>query len=326
MKANNTAKPRRGLGRQPAWLLGLFSICLSVLGHAATSGVVGFYQVQIPQGNSLWVPGLVGLTLYEGAAATVSADVDGKALVTFSSPGWTGGEFTKHYAEPQSGTGSGLAIDILSNTTDTLKLNSTPAAAGLANGMVFIVRKHATLAGLLPDGGGFQPFADTISVFNTSGQQTNYFYSTVGSNWINTIGQDSGGVVIRPGQGIVIQVSTVRTVTLGKGEICHVKTTPTKVSVNPGVPNLLGPIIPLGGNTTLGSLGMVGSLQAFNDSVLTVSQGSLTLTGTYLSTGSAFINGQGQNSNNVALPSGSGVVVNVNAAKNITLSPVTVSP
>lgn len=295
---------------------------------ASTSAITGIYDLNIPSGNSAWVCGLVGADLYQSAAVTVTADVDGKALVTFDAPGWTVGAFPRHYAEPQSGTNQGLALDILSNTADTLKLDTTPAAAGLSSGMTFIVRKHATLAGLLPDGGGLIPFVDTISLFGSSGLQTTYFFNNGSNTWITVLGQDASNVIVRPGQGFVMQVGAAKTVTFGKGEICYLKTTPTRVRVHANVPNILGALNPLGGtSTTLGSFGVTTSLQIFNDSVVTLAPGSLSQTGTYLSAGSNLINsGTGQVSDGAAVPAGAGVVINVNAVKNINTAPVSVAP
>ncbi len=303
-------------------LVALSPACL----YAASSNVIGFYSVTVPAGNSAWVSGLVGPDVYEGAATSVVADVDGKALVTFASPGWSGGDFPLHYAEPLSGTSSGLAIDILSNTTDTLKLNATPAAAGLTNGMVFVVRKHATLKGLLPDGGGFAPFQDTIALFNSAGVQNTYFFNDGTSTWISILGADASNVVVRPGQGFIIQVAAQLTLTLGKGEVAYVKSTPTRITANAKVPNLVGALNPLSGSATLGTLGIVSNLEVFNDSVVTLNPGSLVQTGTFLSDGTNFINGLGGNANGVLLPVGSSVVVNVDAAKTVTLNPVTVAP
>lgn len=302
------------------------TLATSLPSFASSSGIVGFYQVQIPAGNSAWVSGLVGNTSYEGAAVTVTADVDGKAVLTFDSPGWTNGEFNRHYAEPQSGSGAGLALDILVNTANSLKLDSTPAAAGLVDGMTLIVRKHATLAGLLPDGGGFLPFNDSLSLFGPTGSQSTYFFNSATQKWISALGADASNVVIRPGQGFVVQLASPITLVLGKGEICHVKTTATKVRANANVPNLMGALNPLGTSTTLGALGIVGSLQAFNDSVVTLNPGSLAQTGTFLSNGANFINGSGQNATNTSLAAGASVVVNVDNAKNISLTPVTASP
>lgn len=295
---------------------------------AATSSIVGFYQINVPSGNSAWVCGLVGADLYVGEAVTVTADTDGKALVQFSSPNWTPNAYNLHYAEPQSGICSGLAINVLSNTTDTLKLDITPAAAGLTSGMTFALRKHATLAGLLPDGGGFAHLADTISLFGTNGLQTTYYFNAVTNQWITILGADASDVIVRPGQGFVIQMSTGKTVTLGKGDICHLKTTPTKIRVTANVPNIIGAMNPLGGaSTTLGSLGITSSLQAFNDSIVTLSPGALMQTGTYLSTGTFLVNsGTGQNSNSVPVAAGAGVVINVNTSKNVTVAPVSVAP
>ncbi len=303
-----------------------FALGLSLSAEASTSGIVGFYNLPLPAGNSAWVCGLVTTDSYQGAAASVTADTDGLALVQFSSPGWTVNEFNLHYAEPQSGAAAGLAIDILSNTSDTLKLNSTPAAAGLSSGMVFIVRKHATLAGLLPDGAGLVPLADSVSIFSAAGVQSTYTWNNFSSRWINGFGQNANNTVIRPGQGMGFQVSSAITITLGKGEVCHVKTTATKVKVNGNSVNLVGPLNPLGGTTTLSGLGMTSSMGTFSDSIVTLAQGTLNPSGTYLSNGSNLINGFGQNANNTSLPAGASVVVNVGSTKNISLAPVTPSP
>jgi len=299
---------------------------MASLSEAATSGIVGFYQVPIPVGNSAWVCGLVAKELYHAASVTVTADVDGKALVAFDAPGWTGGEFTLHYAEPASGSCAGLAIDILSNTATTLKLDTTPAAAGLSNGMVFTVRKHNTIAGLFPDGGGFLPLTDSVSLFSSTGAQQNYFYNSFNSTWITALGANANNVIIRPGQGMVIQATNPITLTLGKGEVCHVKTTPTKIKANATVPNFIGPLNPLGTTTTLSALGITSSLLPLNDSIVVLAPGAFNQTGTYLSTGANLINGLGQNANNVSLPAGASVVINVDTAKNMALSPITVSP
>lgn len=293
---------------------------------AATSQVIGSYPVTVPAGNSAWVSGLVTADVYQGAAVSVTADVDGKALVTFSSPGWTPSEFNRHYAEPQSGTTSGLAIDILSNTTDTLKLDTTPAAAGLTSGMVFIIRKHATLAGLMPTGGGLASMTDSLILFGSNGLQTAYFYNGTIQKWVDAIGTDSSNVIVRPGQGFVINATAPLTVTIGTGEACYVKGTTTRIKMNPNVPNLVGALNPLGTTTTLGSLGIVSTLQAFNDSLVTLTPGTLAQGGTYLSNGTNFINGLGQNATGTTLPAGASVVINVNTAKNVTVAPVTVGP
>ncbi len=70
---------------------------------ASSSSIVGWYSVTVLHGNSSWTCGLVCADFYKAASVTVSADVDGKTLVSFSSPGWAGGEFTRHHAEPLAG-------------------------------------------------------------------------------------------------------------------------------------------------------------------------------------------------------------------------------
>ncbi|MBX7207349.1 MAG: hypothetical protein K1X78_03465 [Verrucomicrobiaceae bacterium] len=307
-----------------ALLAGIFLPLPNAILQAATSQIVGTYPVSVPAGNSAWVSGLVTADLYEGAAVTVTADFDGKALVSFSAPGWTAGAFNRHYAEPQSGTSSGLAIDILSNTTDTLKLNTTPAAAGLTNGMIFVVRKHTTLGGLMPTGGGLAVMIDSLILFGTNGLQTSYFYN--GAGWTDSFGTDSNNVIVRPAQGFVIHATSPLTITVGSGEVAYVKSTATRIRANANVPNLMGALNPLGTTTTLGSLGITSSMQAFNDSLVTLTPGTLAQGGTYLSNGANLINGLGQNSTSVTLPAGASVVINVNTAKNMVLAPVPVGP
>ncbi len=292
-----------------------------------TSNISGYYHVSVPAGNSAWTCGLVCEEIYQGAAVTVTADLDGKALVSFSAPGWTGGEFTLHYLEPLSGASAGLAVDVLSNTADTIKLDVTPAEAGLTNGMIFLLRKHATLAGLLPDGGGFVPFNDSIGLIGSSGSQQIYFWNDTSGNWIDSTNADASNVVIRPGQGFVIQMGAGKSVTLGSGEVAYVKTTPTRIRATNGIPNLIGALNPLEAGTTLAGLGVTASLAAFNDSLVTLGAGSLAQTGTYLSDGSNLVDSSNlANSNSVALPAGTSVVINVDAAKNINLEPVSVDP
>ena len=307
--------------------------CLAILVggtvcYGATSSITGFYSVAVPQGNSAWVCGLVAADDFEGDAISVAADSgDGKALVTFNAPSWTADQFVGWYAEPQSGTSAGLAIDVISNTTDTLKLEAIPASAGLSAGTAFVLRRHATLGGIMPLGGGFAPLQDSISLFDASGHQQSYMYSNVSNTWIDASLADATDVVIRPGQGFVIFASNAFTLTLGKtGIVQYVKQTPTQIKANAGVPNLAGALNPLSTATSLGALGVTGSLQAFNDSLVTLTPGTLAQGGTYLSNGTNLINGTGQSAAGTPLPAGASVVINVDAAKAVTLAPVPVSP
>ena len=293
---------------------------------AATSGIVGFYNITVPSGNSAWVCGLVTDNSYEGAALAVSADVDGKALVQFSAPGWTVNEFNLHYAEPQTGASSGLAMDVLSNTADTLKLN-VPAAQ-VSAGMVFVVRKHSTLGGMLPDGGGFQPFVDSIALHGTGGHRT-YIFNSFTQTWVTLSGGvNSNNVIVRPGEGFVIQMVTGKTVMLGKGEVCYLKTTPTKIVVHPNVVNLIGQMNPLAGQTTtLNSLGLAGTMAAFQDAVIPLTAGSLSQGGTFVSTGSGLVNlSNGQRGSAVTVGAGAGVVLTTSMQKTVQLTPVSVTP
>jgi hypothetical protein len=247
-------------------------------------------------------------------------------VLTFNGVDWTPGTFPLHCAEPQSGFCAGLAFDVLSHTSNSLTLHTTPSAGGLTSGLTLKVRKHCTLGTLLPDGGGLVPLVDSISLFSSTGSQTPYFFNSALNRWVDGEGNDKNNVIIPPGRGMVIYSSQARTLMLGHGEVCYVKTTPTKVSVSSRVPQIVGPINPLSANTTLAALGLTGTLQIFNDSLVILEPGTLAQRGTYLYTGTGLINGLGQNADNVVLPTGAGVVINVDSAKNINLNAVQVQP
>ena len=122
-------------------------------------------------------------------------------------------------------------------------------------------------------------------------------------------------------------MSAGKTITLGNGEVAYVKTTPTKIRAANGIPNLIGALNPLTATTTLGGLGVTSSLAPYNDSVGTLAPGTLAPAGTYLSDATDLRNASNfANSNSVALPGGSSVVISVDAAKNINLTPVSVAP
>ena len=307
-----------------SWAFGLMA--LSTIAEAATSDIVGFYPINLPQGNSAWVCGLVAQDEFVGTASDVTTDGQGRAVVHFAGEDWPPGTFALHCAEPQSGVCAGLGFDVLAQSQNSLTLNTTPSAGGLTAGMTFSVRKHCTLGGLLPDGGGLIPLVDSITLFSSTGSQTPYFFNSTLNRWVDGEGNDRHDTVIPPARGMVIYSSQARTVMFGHGTVCYVKTSPSKVAVAASVPNIVGPINPISASTTLGALGLTGTLQIFNDSVVILDPGALTQRGTYLYTGTSLIDGRGQNANNVVLPTGAGMVINVDAAKNINLNAVQVQP
>jgi hypothetical protein len=290
--------------------------------------VVGFYSVSLPVGNSPWVCGLVTADLYQSEILSVTADTDGKALVTFDAPDFTAGVFDLHYAEPLSGSAAGLAIDILSNTTDTIKLDATPTEAGVSAGTIMVIRKHATLGSLFPGGGGFASLDDSISLRDATGKQFTYLWNGITSKWISGTINDANNVLVRPGQGMIIQVSTAKNIVLGNGDVCHVKTTPTRVQLiaNNKI-NIVGPLNPTASDYTLGTLNIVSALSPLDDSlVILKSNGSLKQDGTYLNYQGSFIDGLGNNANSTVVPAGSSFILNVSSAKTVSLPPTVVSP
>jgi hypothetical protein len=309
-----------------ALVLMALCLCPASEARAATSGVVGFYHLNVPSGNSAWVCGLVTADLYQGAVTSITADVDGKALVSFASPGWTPGSFARHYAEPLTGTVSGLAIDVLSNTANTLKLDMTPAALGIGVGAEVVLRKHVTLGLLFADGGGLEPFGDTVGIISTAGIQSGYLWSNISNTWINGLGANANNTVIRPGQGMVIQVGAAKTLLFGTGEVCHVKTTPTRVIARPAMPNFLGPINPTSSGFSLGALGLTSVFDEYNDGVALLTPGSLAQSGGYLSNGTIMIDGLGATANGVPLLPAASFVIGMNTQKTLLLPATVVSP
>jgi hypothetical protein len=289
--------------------------------QAATSGIVGYYPLTLPAGNSCWVCGLVTADEYQSAITGVTADVDGKALITFSAPGWTPGQFSLHYAEPLSGIREGLAIDILSNTADTLKLDITPTESGITAGMVFVVRKHATLIGLFPAAAGFTTGEDTIGIVGVDGTQKVYLWRGSPGRWTNALNQNLNNTVVRPAQGMLMQVGTAKTITLGAGEACHVKTGKTQVKLLPSIANLVGSLDPLNNDTTLEGLGVRTGFTVGADTLVVLQPGTLARSHAFSNNGTNWINALRRNSNTYPVLSGAGVVVGVSSVKYLEIPP-----
>jgi YVTN family beta-propeller protein len=293
---------------------------LTSTGDVATSPPVGFYQLAAPKGNSAWVAGLVGEPVFAGNIASVATDTQSRTVLTLTGGGLTASALTNHYAEViTADTRQGVIADIAANTANTVTL--TAANTAFTAGTRIMIRPHATLGTLFPGGGGLASLTDSVSVIDATATKKLYYWNASAARWIDALGTNSNAIVIRPGYGFIIQASNARTVTFGAdGVISWPKASPTQVKLVSGKNNWVGPLSPLAGNTTLSATGFRSGLRPLNDSLnIYKSDGTFKRVGTYLWSGSSYINGLGANSDSLALPVGSAHIMSVGVAATVKL-------
>ncbi|MGJ8725438.1 MAG: hypothetical protein ACSHYB_12845 [Roseibacillus sp.] len=295
---------------------------------AATSSTVGSISVEIPKGNSTWVPPFVAVEHFSGIAISVEFDKDA-TLVELNTTSLLPSSLSNHYLELQDGPNAGLTFDIENNQAGSVTLAGDAIAYGLTGSHRIIVREHLTVATLFPDGADFAPLEDTLTLFNADGSRLDLYWNPATATWIDVMGADKGAERIFPCEGLVFYSSTDRSLSVGAdGQFTHIKSTPTRVPVYAGAVNLIGPSNPLPSSISLGDLGFKDDFAVFSDSAnIFLQDGSLMTLGTYLTDGGAtnpgtnsFINGMGQTSDNVPLEAGRALAVSVNLDKVITLA------
>ncbi len=228
---------------------------------SASTGYLGYYTIDIPVGNSLWVPALVAADDFAGAITT-NTPGGTTSTITTTGAGWTTGEFDvttiaipgpstkdipRYYLEiVESGSPvEGLVLDIISNTGDTLTVDADTSA--LTGTEQYVIRQHATLGGVFENGGGFEEDTDIIVFFQPDGSTVAFQWD--GANWVIpgefTFPRDAE--VIYPGQGfLAFAPLSSKSVMIGGNVISTVKTTKTMTSVyGNNVVNLVGLMNPI---------------------------------------------------------------------------------
>ena len=281
----------------------------------SSTPVIGFYKQTVQPGNNPLVCGLVTKKLFQGAMTSHSPGTT-NSIINQSGVTWNAGQFqqsanpatdSSHYIEILSGVHTGLALDIVSNTSTSLTVEGNTSAlpanpvASLAGTESYCIRKHATLGQILPNGGGLD-VSDTVTLYNSNNTST--LVSWGGTIWEDAFsGDDKGALPIYPGQGFVVNhvANTTVTLTVGGGEVSYVKIGDTKVplyfSANPAkaLRNMVGPVNPLisstgpADTTPLASFGLTAGLQSSDVIQLTPANGPFSSSSSYGVEGSSII-------------------------------------
>ncbi len=302
--------------------------------HASASQaqVVGKLDYTLPAGNSVWTPPFVAEDTFSGRIDSMDYNSSqDEAVITVNTDSLP--TLNNHYVELCDGPESGLTLDIISASANSVTVAADPSALGMMPGDKLIIREHLTVASLLPNGANFAGFQDTISIFNDDDTRLDIFWNSIGGFWMDALGTSWDSKVLKPGQGILLFLSEELTISLGGNEkFTHVKTTPTRISASAGTINLVGPVNPFPGTYDLSEIGFVSDFSPFVDSASFFSNDGLFVpSGTYLSnggisqTGTIFIDGLGNDSSSVQIPYRESTVVSVSSDKTINLAPAVVA-
>jgi hypothetical protein len=250
----------------------------------------------------------------------VATDAQGRTVLTLTGGGLTASSFTNHYAEIITvDSRQGCIADIAANSATTVTLSAANTA--FTAGTRITIRPQATLASLFPGGGGLAALSDSVSVVDSNAVKKLYYWNSSSGKWMDALGVDASNIVIRPGYGFIIQTGAARTLTFGtNGLISWPKAGPTQIELLASKNNWVGPLSPLGGNTTLSATGFRSAMRPLNDSVnLYKTDGTFKRVGTYLWSGSAYINGLGANSDTLAIPASSAHILSVGVSTTVKL-------
>ncbi len=264
----------------------------------------------IPAGATIVAPLFVNANEFQGKSTSVDEGAD-TTTITFESATFTAGEFDEadyplYYAESIGGDDEGFGYDIISNDSDSITVAGLISDQGLAVEQVFAIRKHVTL-GQFFDGASGLSLTDSSKFFLSDGSVKVFIWN--GSKWF---GSTDGDIYpIYPGTGFLATLkATVEITTTGtvKNTATQVPVVPT--SVSPSAINLVASGSPvdetLGGLSIAGDVGLTGSVKFFEP-------GTLLSGGVLISSGSAFVGGEGDGT--IVYP-GEGVLVTVKSSSN----------
>ncbi len=165
---------------------------------AVTTGVVGAVNFDVPTGPTvIALPFLKSIEL-QGAVASVSgAELGNQADATGYDDGLG-------YVHVLDGTAAGYILDIVSVSGSTVTLSEDAAALGLAVDDVVAVRSHMTVGDLAAT----PPVGVTVTLLDAGGVPVVVTRNGFTGQWT------APDTVIYPGEGVIINNSTVWSVTL----------------------------------------------------------------------------------------------------------------
>ena len=295
--------------------------------HAQTtsySDVVGYSNYPLTAGQYIFSPTFVKASVLQASASVSSKtiSVSGVTTSTLAPSAFIDGtpNYPSAYVEVLSGAYSGVAFDITSVGTSTVTCADFPSEL---NGQTisFVIRKHVTLADVFTPSSGLAEFSDAITLFNSDGS-TSIRYLAGGVITTDDFATPAGHTPIYPGAGVILNIGGSVTLSLSG----QVKPTASKVPVYPGVNNIVGTFNP-SSSLKATSTTLATSLGAFTDSATLYSNnGSFSLQNFIYSDGTS-VTDDGftpyDPATSPAIPSGSGLIINVPAPAYIVLnSPV----
>ncbi len=284
----------------------LAALMQGAVAQSATTEPVGYITVNVNSaaaGLSFISPSLVNKVEYSGAISTVTSSSIGVSGTPFSANqfapvsitvGGTPTNFPAYWVEVTSGSNAGAWTNVSGNPT-TSAVNTEDDMDVFANpGDTIRIRKHVTINDFFGSGnaagliGAADPSqADSVRILNpTTKAVKKYFFYDDGSTatWVSEDFDEVGSLPIEPGQGLFVVRKTGATA-LSFTFTGHVKTGPSKLTVDPGinvvsVQRAVGTNFKLpdsGLNSTTSATGVTGAADISAADVLRVPQSNGTL-------------------------------------------------
>jgi uncharacterized protein (TIGR02597 family) len=228
--------------------------------QTATTDPVGYITINVrgsASGLSFIAPSLVNKVEFAGtisAITTTSITVSGNPFTADQFNGANGA----FYVEITSGANAGAWTNITSTTTNSIGTADDMDVFANA-GDTIKIRKHITVADFFgaTNTAGFQSgdqigVADEIRILNSETKAINklfYYNDGVAQQWVTENFDDAFNIVIEPQQGLFVVRKNAAALSFVR--VGHVKTGPTKLSVDTGlnivaVPRAVGTAFTLG--------------------------------------------------------------------------------
>jgi hypothetical protein len=321
--------PKPSLVMKPIIPFALLGALLAVgAADAAATQPVGYYNFAAVSGGNLFVPSLVNPAAFTGVLTADAPTTLTVAANSFTANAFNeGATFAKFYVEITSGPNTGVNVDIVSNTTDTLTLDADVSALGLVGTESIVVRPHVTLkSSLAAAEASLVGFNDLATFYLPNGTNVSYVFGAgaTPNGWSSDFATDDGSDrPVYPGTGFVLGVSANVDLTV-TGEV---KTADSVVQLTGGVVNIVGPLNPLVGASTSLNLTGFGTLGAFSDTITVYVAGPLVSSVSYTPLGDGTISSDFTNPTTDTIANTTGAVVIPDANKSLVLeSNVTIAP
>ena len=250
-----------------ALLSGAALLTSSAFAQTVATDPVGYVTTNLQAGTNLVTAPLLGDIQYNGLAGTVAG-----AVVDLS--GLPASVSTPSYVHVPSGTAAGATASIVSSDATSVTLEG--AIAGLAQGDVVRIVEHFQLSDLTVASDSSLVDGSVVTIYNSD--NTSDSYTTYSNLWFDANFAASDGVIVFPGEGVVMNLQGATTLTF----VGNVNTKPVDVALTSGAVNVVGSVNP---STPAGvdSIGAALAASLTDGSTLTLysEDGALTTGTTY---------------------------------------------